>query len=100
MILALVMEEILIGYMHFGQVRSEDSFEKIFKECALDKHSQSGLLKEKYYEMEVIKKKKLIQMSELFVQLSNNILQNRIVEIKRSKPEYYLTKYIKDNHSK
>ncbi len=99
MILPLFTEEILIGYMHFGQVRSEDTFEKIFRECDLDEHSQSPLLKEKYNQMQVIEKKKLIQIAELFAQLSKNILQNRVVEIKRSKPEYYLTKYIENNYN-
>ena len=99
MILPLFIEEILIGYMHFGQVRSEDPFEKIFEECELDEHSQPHMLREKYNQMQVIEKEKLIQISELFVRLSNTILQNRIVEIKKSKPEYYLTKYIRDNYN-
>lgn len=99
MVHPLFMEDSLIGYLHFGQVRSEESFDQIYEECGLGEHSQSNLLREKYEEMQIIPKEKLYKISELFAHFSDIILQNRMVEIKRSKPEFYLRKYMEDNYA-
>ena len=62
MILPLYIEDQIIGYLHFGQVRSEDSFDKIYKKCALYKHSKGDLLKEEYQKMQVFPKRRTVQL--------------------------------------
>ncbi|NQU51338.1 MAG: PocR ligand-binding domain-containing protein [Bacteroidetes bacterium] len=100
MFLPLFIEESLVGYLHFGQIRSEDDFETIARECGLWKHSKIEKLRKSYETMEIIPKEKLIQISELFQKMSDNILKNKLVELRWAKPEYYLKKYVEENYSK
>jgi len=99
MILPLYIEDHIIGYLHFGQVRSEDSFEKILNECALSSHSKVDLLRKEYQKMQIFHKEKLLLISDLFSRISEIILKNHLVEIQKARPEYYLKKYINDNFS-
>jgi AraC-like DNA-binding protein len=100
MILPLYIDEHLIGYLHFGQVRSEDTFEKILMECSLSAHSRTDLLRKAYRKMQIFPKEKLLLISDLFTRISEIILKNHLVEIQKAKPEYYLKKYISDNFSR
>lgn len=100
MFLPLFIEETLAGYLHFGQVRSEDDFETIAIACGLNKHSKLVELRASYEKMEIISKEKLILISELFQRMADNILKNKLVELRGSKPEHYLKKYIEENYSK
>lgn len=100
MILPLYIEDHIIGYLHFGQVRSDDGFEKIYNMCSLFEHSKVNLLRKEYQKMEIFPKEKLLMISDLFTRISEIILKNRLVEIQRARPEYYLKKYISDNYSK
>jgi AraC-like DNA-binding protein len=99
MILPLYIEDHIIGYLHFGQVRSEDSFEEIFNACALSAHSKVDLLRREYHNMQVFPKEKLLLISNLFTRISEIILKNHLVEIQKARPEYYLKKYIDENFS-
>ena len=47
--------------------------------------------------MEIIKKEKLVLIAELFQKFSDIILKNKLIEVKRAKPEYYLKKYVEEN---
>jgi AraC-like DNA-binding protein len=100
MILPLYIDEQIIGYLHFGQVRSEDSFEKIMQDCNLSAHSRTDLLKKAYRKMQIFPKEKLLLISDLFTRISEIILKNHLVEIQKAKPDYYLKKYINDNFSR
>ena len=100
MILPLYIEDHIIGYLHFGQVRSDDSFEKIFNMYSLSEHSKVDLLKKEYKKMQVFPKEKLLMISDLFTRISEIILKNHLVEIQKARPEYYLKKYISENYSK
>jgi len=99
MILPLYIEDHIIGYLHFGQVRSEDGFEKIRKDYALSDHSKADMLKKEYEQMQIFTRKKLTLISDLFIRISEIILKNHLVEIQRTKPEYYLKKYISEHFS-
>jgi len=99
MILPLYIEDHIIGYLHFGQVRSEDSFDKILNDCALSAHSKVDLLRREYQNMEVFPKEKLLLISDLFARISEIMLKNHLVEIQKARPEYYLKKYITENFS-
>jgi len=100
MFLPIFIEQVLVGYLHFGQVRSEDDFEAIVLECGLEEHTKLGELRKSYEEMEVISKRKLVLISDLFQKIAEIILKNKLVELRSSKPEHYLKKYIEDNFSK
>ena len=100
MIMPLYIEDHIIGYLHFGQVRSDDSFDKIYNKCSLFKHSKVDLLRKEYQKMQVFPKEKLLMISDLFTRISEIILKNHLVEIQRARPEYYLKKYISENYSK
>jgi AraC-like DNA-binding protein len=100
MILPLYIESHIIGYLHFGQVRSEDPFEKINVECGLSAHSKTDLLRRAYRKMEIFPKEKLLLIADLFMRISEIILKNHLVEIQKARPEYYLKKYISDNYFK
>ena len=99
MILPLYIEEDIIGYLHFGQVRSEDNFDSILREYNLSQHSNTDLLKEEYEKMQIFSKEQLNLISDLFMRISEIILKDHLVEIQKARPEYYLKKYISDNYS-
>lgn len=100
MILPLYIEDHIIGYLHFGQVRSDDSFDKILNLYDLSRHTQVNLLRKEYQNMQVFSKSKLLLISDLFTRISEIILKNHLVEIQKAKPDYYLKKYINDNYAK
>lgn len=100
MFLPLFIDNYLVGYLHFGQVRTEDDFDKIAKKCSLSSHTQLKALEKSYNSMEIIKKEKLVLISELFQTFSDLILKNRFIELRKAKPEYYLKIYIEENYSK
>lgn len=100
MFLPLFVGNSLVGYLHFGQVRAEHDFKTIANECSLHEHSKINELEKSYNSMSIIKKEKLILISELFQKFSDIILENKLIELKRAKPEYYLKKYVEENHHK
>lgn len=99
MFLPLFIENSLVGYLHFGQVRTEDDFGTIARKFSLEKHSLFSELEKSYHSMQIIPKEKLILISDVFQKFAELILKNRFVEIKKTKPEYYLKKYIDENLS-
>jgi AraC-like DNA-binding protein len=100
MFLPLLIDNVVIGYLHFGQVRSSDSFEQIVKECSLDAHSQVEKLKFHYNEMEAIPELRLNQIAELFSTIADSILKSNLIEIKRANAIYYVKKFIEENSNK
>lgn len=96
----LFIENALVGYLHFGQVRSEEGFQAIARKYALFQHSRVKDLERAYHSMTIIEKEKLILISELFQNFADLILKNKLVELRKAKPEYYLKKYVEDNLSK
>lgn len=100
MFLPLFIENSLAGYLHFGQVRSEKDFRTILTECSLYEHTQVDKLEETYNSMNIITKEKLLLISELFQKFADIILKNRLIELRKAKPEYFLKKYIIDNLTK
>jgi AraC-like DNA-binding protein len=100
MFLPLFIENYLVGYLHFGQVRAEDDFVQIVTSHALNEHSDlTGLTKE-YNSMEIIPREKLMLISEVFQKFSELILKNKFIELKKARPEHYLKKYMEENLSK
>ncbi len=100
MFLPLFIENLLVGYLHFGQVRAERDFKSIASECSLYEHSKVEELEKSYNSMEIINKEKLVLIAELFRKFSDIILKNKLIEIKQAKPEYYLKKYVEENVNK
>ena len=100
MFLPLFIENILVGYLHFGQIRTEAKFETIATECSLLSHSKLDELKACYESMHVIPHDQLILIAELFQMFSDIILKRKLIEIKKAKPEYYLKKYVDENIEK
>jgi ligand-binding sensor protein len=100
MYLPLFIENLLVGYLHFGQVRSDQDFELIAEKYNLKQHSEFFELERSYNSMNIIEKEKLVLISELFLNFSDIILKNRLIELKKAKPEYYLKKYVEENLSK
>ena len=100
MFLPLFIENILVGYLHFGQVRAEDDFKTIRDECSLNNYSKPQDLERSYNSMNVIPKEKLILISELFLKFSEIMLNNKLIELKRARPEYYLKRYVEENLDK
>jgi AraC-like DNA-binding protein len=97
MILPLFIEDIPVGYLHFGQVRSEIKFAIIAQECSLTGHSKFRELEKSYNSIKIIKREKLMLIAELFQDISEIILKNKLVELRRAKPEYYFKKYMEEN---
>lgn len=97
MFLPVFLENILVGYLHFGQVRAEQDFKTIAWEFSLEAHPQIDALERSYNSMNIIEKDKLILISELFLKFADIILKNKLVELKQAKPEFYLKKYVEDN---
>ncbi len=97
MFLPLFIEDLLVGYLHFGQVRAEHDFKQVAAKCSLYGHSMVTELEKSYNSMNIIEKEKLILISELFQKFSDIILKNKLIELKRAKPEYYLKKYVEEN---
>lgn len=100
MFLPLFIENSVVGYLHFGQVRAEHDFKSIAAECFLYEHSKVGELEKCYNSMDIIKEEKLVLISELFTRFSDIILKNKLIELKQAKPEYYLKKYVEENLAK
>ena len=100
MFLPLFIENSLAGYLHFGQVRSEEDFKSIAKACSLHEHSEIKELEKSYNEMSIIEKEKLVLISELFQKFADIILKTRMIELKKAKPEYYLKKFVEENLNK
>jgi len=100
MFLPLFVDNSLVGYLHFGQVRAEHDFKSIAYECSLHEHSKIDELEKSYNSMNIIEKEKLILISELFQKFSDLILEKKLIELKGAKPEYYLKKYVEENHHK
>jgi AraC-like DNA-binding protein len=100
MFLPVRIENTLVGYLHFGQVRAEHDFSTIAEEFSLDEHSRVDELEKCYNAMNIIKKEKLLIIAELFLKFSDLILKNKLIELKQAKPEYYLKKYIQENLEK
>lgn len=100
MYLPLFTEDILIGYLHFGQVRVEKDFKVVAQECSLYEHSMIDALEKSYNAMKIIEKEKLVLIAELFQQFADIILKNKLIELKKAKPEFYLKKYIEENLGK
>ncbi|MDH5398078.1 MAG: PocR ligand-binding domain-containing protein [Cyclobacteriaceae bacterium] len=96
----LFIENHLVGYLHFGQVRAEDDFERMAVDFNLQEHSELSTLEEKYNAMKVIPKEKLILISALFQKFSELILKNKFIELRKAWPEHYLKKYIEENLSR
>lgn len=97
MYLPLFIENYLVGYLHFGQVRAEHDFRTIAAECSLHGHSKIAELEKSYNSMSIIEKEKLVLISELFLKFSDIILKNKLIELKKAKLEYYLKKYVEEN---
>jgi AraC-like DNA-binding protein len=97
MFMPLFIEDSLAGYLHFGQVRTEQDFKTIAKECSLQRHSRIRDLEASYNAMDIIEKEKLILIYELFRHFSDTILKNRLIELKKARPEYYLKRYVEEN---
>lgn len=97
MYLPLFIENFLVGYLHFGQVRSDQDFKSIAEKYELKQHSEFLELEKSYNSMNIIEKGKLVLISELFIKFSDIILKNRLIELKKAKPEYYLKKYVEEN---
>jgi len=100
MFLPLFIENSLAGYLHFGQVRSEHDFQTIATGCSLYEHSMIDELKRSYNSMNIIEKEKLVLISELFQKFADIILKNKLIELRKANPEYYLRKYIEENLDK
>jgi ligand-binding sensor protein len=98
MFLPLFVENLLVGYLHFGQVRAEHDFETIASECSLHKHSKINEIEKCYNSVNIIEKDKLLLISELFQKFSDIILEKKLIELKKAKPEYYLKRYVEDNY--
>ena len=100
MFLPLFIENSLAGYLHFGQVRSGHDFQTIATRCSLYEHSMIKELETSYNSMTIIEKEKLVLISELFQKFADIILKNKLVELRKAKPEYYLKKYVEKNMNK
>jgi ligand-binding sensor protein len=99
MFLPIFIENTLVGYLHFGQVRSEHDFKTISAEFSLDKHSKVAELEKSYNAMNIIAKEQLVLISGLFLKFADLILKNKLIDLKKARPEYYLKKYVEDNLS-
>lgn len=97
MYLPLFIEDHLLGYLHFGQVRSEQDFNAVKAKYSLHEHSQVDELEQSYNRMKIIEKEKLVLISELFQQFADTILRNKLIELKKAKPESFLIRYIDEN---
>jgi AraC-like DNA-binding protein len=97
MYLPICIENSVVGYLHFGQVRSDQDFKLIAEKYGLREHSEFLELEKSYNSMNIIEKEKLILISELFMKFSDIILKNKLIELKKAKPEYYLKKYVEEN---
>lgn len=97
MFLPIFIESVLVGYLHFGQVRGEEEFSVLSRQFRLDEHSNLAELEKSYKDMTVIKNEKLVLISELFLKFADIILKNKLVELKQARTEYYLKKYVEDH---
>lgn len=100
MFLPLFIDNSLAGYLHFGQVRTEKEFATVAKECSLHEHPNISELEKLYNSMNIIQKEKLVLIAELFQKFADIILKNKLVELRKANPEYYLKKYIEENLDK
>ncbi len=100
MFLPLYIDNYLTGFLHFGQVRSEENFDEIAEKYSLNEHSKIRELEKIYISMPVVNKKQLILIAKLFKHYADLIIQNKLVGIRTAKPEFYLKKYVEDNFDK
>ena len=100
MFLPLFIQGTLVGYLHFGQIRSEKDFKQISEECSLSEHSQIKELERIYNTMNIINTEKLELISQLFQRFADFILKDKLIELRKAKPEFYLKRYIEDNFHK
>lgn len=100
MFMPLYIENLLVGYLHFGQVRSEEHFASISEACSLYSHTKFDELEKSYNSMNIIPKEKLFLIAELFKEISALIISNKLIKIRHVEPEYYIKKFIEDNYSK
>jgi AraC-like DNA-binding protein len=100
MYLPLFIENYLIGYLHFGQVRVEKDFSIIADKYLLHEHSKLAELEKSYNSMEVFDMGKLVLISELLEHFANTILKNKLIEFKKSTTEFNLKKYVEENLNK
>ena len=100
MFLPIFIENTLVGYLHFGQVRGEQDFKTISEEFSLGRHTKIAELETVYNSMNIIEKEKLVLIAELFKRFADIILKDRLIELKKAKPEYYLKKYVAENLGK
>jgi len=96
----IFIDNLLVGYLHFGQIRGEDDFSTLIEECSLYEHSRVDLLEKEYLSMKVIERDKLMMISEIFQIISIKILRERMIELKEANPTYYLKRYIEENYNK
>lgn len=97
MFLAVWIKGRVAGYLHFGQVRSEDTFDTIFSECDLEQHSRWPELKSLYDAMEIVPRSRLSMIADLFQQMVSNIIGDRLVEVRHMSSVASVEKYVKEN---
>jgi AraC-like DNA-binding protein/ligand-binding sensor protein len=97
MFLPLFIENFLAGYLHFGQIRSEDDFKIIASECGLYGHSKAEELEKIYSGMIIVRKDKLVLIAELFKSFAELITKNQLIKLRNKRPEFYLKKYVEEN---
>ncbi len=100
MFLPIFIEDYLVGYLHFGQVRAEDQFKKIVNTCSLETHSELTELQKSYNSMEVIPREKLMLIADVFQKFAELILTNKFIALRKARPDQYLKKYVDENLSK
>jgi len=88
MYLPLFIENFNVGFLHFGQVRSEESFQKIALACGLKKHTKYHELKTIYESMPAIPCRQMNLIAELFFMLAENIIKKNLIELKNADPLY------------
>lgn len=99
MVLPLRVDQRIAGYLHFGQVRSGESFAQIRQECKLEQHSQVAALQEQYEQMDIVPQQKLQLLAQLFTQLAGQVLQNQWVSLRKASPLHVVRQYIEENLS-
>jgi AraC-like DNA-binding protein len=97
MFFPLFIENYLAGYLHFGQIRSEEDFKVIASECGLYAHSKAEELEVIYNSMNIIRKDKLVLIAELFKSFAELITKNQLIKLRNKRPEFYLKKYVEEN---
>ncbi len=100
MFLPIFIDKLLVGYLHFGQVRGEDDFSDLLEDCSLNEHSRVNTLEKVYRSMPVFQNNKLNMISEIFQIIAKSILTDKLIELKKAHPAYYVKRYIEENYNK